>query len=300
MSEAFTKILSTGDDDDGVGSMDELVIPFAGGEGTHSVLSHLHGAHSIGEGILGFLTMRQSNALRGVCKEFRGAVMDFPWMDAESRIKGRIRAWRAAFPAARAVNVSCRYNLVDSDFPHIRGDARARLHTVNMSWCRIVTDAAFVHLQDITDLDMAGCDQATITDAAFVHLRGIQKLAMSYCNQTTVTAAAIAHLVEICKLETEGCNRDLRVAAAKLIGSDYESEDEEEENEDDEDSDEDDEEGDGDEDGDEDEDIVDEDDDGVDGVDEPAQHAIPFTGSEGTLSVLSILSGAHSIGEGIL
>ena len=35
-------------------------IPFAGGDGTHSILSVLFGAHSIGEGIFGFLTMIDS------------------------------------------------------------------------------------------------------------------------------------------------------------------------------------------------------------------------------------------------
>ena len=31
-------------------------------------------------------------------------------------------------------------DLVDANFVHIRGDARARLHTVNMEWCRRVTE----------------------------------------------------------------------------------------------------------------------------------------------------------------
>ena len=75
--------------------------------------------------------------------------MDFPWMDAKSEIKGSVRTWRAAFPAARAVNVARCNNIVDSDFVPIRGDARARQHTVNMSWCRRVRDAAFVHLRGI-------------------------------------------------------------------------------------------------------------------------------------------------------
>ena len=35
-------------------------IPFAGGDGTHLILSVLFGAHSIGEGIFGFLTMIDS------------------------------------------------------------------------------------------------------------------------------------------------------------------------------------------------------------------------------------------------
>ena len=88
--------------------------------------------------------MIDSNKVRVQCVECRQAVMDFPWMDANSRITGSVKAWRAAFPVARAVNVSERQDIVDADFVHIRGDARVRLHTVDMRWCRSVTDAAFV------------------------------------------------------------------------------------------------------------------------------------------------------------
>ena len=79
--------------------------------------------------------MVEPNALRGVCKEFREAVTDFPLTDGESVMKGSVRAWRAPFPAARAVNVSTtdfrghsggRRPIVDSDF--VLGDARERLH----------------------------------------------------------------------------------------------------------------------------------------------------------------------------
>ena len=112
--------------------------------------------------------MKESNVLRGVCEEFREAVMDFPWMDDITRITGSVRAWRAAFLAARAVNISGRNDIVDSDFVHIRDDARARLHSVNMVFCGRVTDAAFEHLRGIQSLDMTYCDQVTVTDAAFV------------------------------------------------------------------------------------------------------------------------------------
>jgi hypothetical protein len=130
-------------------------IPFAGGDGDYSILSVLFGAHSIGEGIFSYLTMKDSNKVRVQCVECRDAVMDFPWMDAKSRIKGSVKAWRAAFPCARAVNVSYRIDIVDADFIHIRGDARVRLHTVNMGWCHNVTDAAFVYLRGIHTLDMS-------------------------------------------------------------------------------------------------------------------------------------------------
>ena len=79
--------------------------PFAGGDENYYVLLHLAGAYSIGEGILGFLTMKESNALPGICKGFRVAAMDFPWMDSESEIKDSVRAWRAAVQVACVVNV---------------------------------------------------------------------------------------------------------------------------------------------------------------------------------------------------
>ena len=65
--------------------------------------------------------------------ECRQAVEDFPWMDAKSRIRGSVKEWRAAFPCARAVNVSNCDDIIYSDFVHIRGDARVRLHTVDMA-----------------------------------------------------------------------------------------------------------------------------------------------------------------------
>ena len=183
-------------------------IPFAGGDGDYSILSVLFGAHSIGGGIFGFLNMKDSNKVRVQCVECRQAVMDFQWMDAESKIKGSVKEWRAAFPVARAVNVSQRDDIVDADFVHIRGDARVRLHTVVMGGCKRVTDEAFVHLRGIHTLNINYCDQVTITDAAFVHLRGIHTLNMNYCKQVTITDAAFIHLLAIQKLYMGGCNQE--------------------------------------------------------------------------------------------
>ena len=180
-------------------------IPFAGGDGDYSILSVLFGAHSIGEGIFGFLNMIDSNKVRVQCVECRQAVKDFQWMDAESRIKGSVKAWRAAFPVARAVNISHRNDIVDADFVHIRGDARVRLHTVDVAGCQRVTDAAFVYLRGIHTLDMSYCRR--ITDAAFVHLRGIHTLNMTLCLQDTITDAAFVHLRGIHALDMRGCRQ---------------------------------------------------------------------------------------------
>ena len=88
----------------------------------------LNGAHSIGEGILGFLTMVESNALRVVFKEFWEAGMDFSRMDADSVIKGTLKAWQAAFPAASVVNVWVRADIVDSDFAYCEHGAVLQCH----------------------------------------------------------------------------------------------------------------------------------------------------------------------------
>ena len=183
------------------------IIPFAGGEGTHSVLSVLAGAHSIGQGIFSFLTMIDSNNVRPVCQEFRLAIMNFPWMDVESKIKGSVKAWRAAFPFARAVNVSNRKDIVDADFLHIRGGARTRLHTVNMSKCRNVSDEAFIYLRKIHTLHMRECRQSSITSAAFLHLQGIHTLIMRGCHQRTITDTAFVHLCGIHTLDMRDCKQ---------------------------------------------------------------------------------------------
>jgi hypothetical protein len=193
-------------------------VPFAG-RARFSILSHLHAAHSSGGGLFGFMTMRESNKLRMQCREARAEVVAFEWMDAcwarpfgvddDSRVLGSVAAWRVAFPAARALNVSRRAyweaprrrayyttgrDVCDADFAHIRGGPGVRLHTVRMAGCRGVTDAAFAHLRGIHTLDMSCCDQETITDAAFAHLRGIHSLIMHLCGQPTITDAAFAHL----------------------------------------------------------------------------------------------------------
>ena len=199
-------------------------IPFAGGDGDYSILSVLHGPHSIGGGIFGYLNMIDSNKVRAQCVECREAVKEFPWMDIQSRIKGSVKSWRAAFPVARCANVSERNDIVDADFIHIRGDARVRLHTVIMSNCHKVTDAAFIHLRGIRALHMSWCYQETITYEAFAHLRGIHTLDIRSCGQ--LTPLALAPIAGIVKLRTKACSRAVRVLAAEMINHVYDSDEE--------------------------------------------------------------------------
>ena len=160
-----------------------------------TVLSVLAGAHTVGEGILGFFDTREARAIRLVCSEFREAIAVVPWADMGTQIWRNVGGWRRSFPRAMKANISvvnpyplpARHNtIVDADFVHFEG-----IHTLNMSFCSQagITDAAFVHLKGIHTLDMACCRQAGITDAAFVHLKGIHTLDIRACDQPGITPA---------------------------------------------------------------------------------------------------------------
>ena len=66
-----------------------------------TVMSVLAGAHSVGEGILGFFDTREARVIRLVCTEFREAVAVVPWADMGTRILGNVGGWRAQELPAR-------------------------------------------------------------------------------------------------------------------------------------------------------------------------------------------------------
>ena len=91
-----------------------------------TVFSVLAGAHSVGEGVLGFFDTREARALRLVCSEFCEAVAIVPWSDMGTRIRGTVSGWRKSFPCATKANISVeagqRHNsIVDADFVHFEG-----------------------------------------------------------------------------------------------------------------------------------------------------------------------------------
>jgi hypothetical protein len=111
--------------------------------------------------LLPLLGTREACSLRGVCRELKQAVGDFPWEDMDTVIRGDVALWRACFPRALGANVGQRGQwgenpngrltaVVDADFVLLGG-----LKALNMSWCRQVTDAAFVHLRGIERLYMS-------------------------------------------------------------------------------------------------------------------------------------------------
>ena len=78
---------------------------------------------------------------------------------------------------------------------------------LDMSFCGLVSDAAFAHLAGVESLNMRLCKQATITNDAFQHLKGIQTLNMIGCNQATITNDAFQYLAGIQTLYMSGCGQ---------------------------------------------------------------------------------------------
>ena len=140
--------------------------------GLVGLLTHPH----LGVAVFGYMgdDTAATTALRGTCRELRDAVGAHGLHDTRTRIRWPGR-WRAALPAATAGNVSCE-------------DAYGYRFSSSL------TDADFVHIRGVRELNMSGCSQETITDAAFAHLAGIHTLDMSGCSQAIITEACRDHL----------------------------------------------------------------------------------------------------------
>ena len=196
-----------------------------------TLLSVLHGAHSVGAGVFGFLTTREACTLRLVSQECREAVAAARWHDGATHISGSLAAWRACFPGAVAANVEGRRDLRDEDFVHLAG-----VKVLNMSGCNRITNAGLAHLTGVYTLDMGGC--VGITDAGLAHLTGIHMLNMSGCTGITnsglsyltgihtlnvgylarITDAGLAHLAGIHTLDMGGCTGITDAGLAHLTG----------------------------------------------------------------------------------
>ncbi len=160
--------------------------------------------------LLPFFTTAEACTLRLVCRQFCGAVLEFPWEDTQTPVAGSARSWRACFKRARCATLGST-TLTDEDLQHFAG-----LRRLSMVRCRLVTDAGLAHLRGVEVLDLGGCSQRGLTAAALAPLAGalldvslwrcvqlpdealaplrgsIERLNISCCPQ--LTGAALAHL----------------------------------------------------------------------------------------------------------
>jgi hypothetical protein len=149
---------------------------FAGGSKPHTMLSIMENE------LLGFFNTKTILPLRATCKEAKQSV------DNHKHVYSN-----------RIINFTLPYR---------------KIHTLDMSYCDMITDADFQYLNGIHTLDIEGCKQ--ITGAGFKHLHGLKKLNIKYC--TGITDDAFVHLQGIQILEMSGCSNITDNAIVHLKG----------------------------------------------------------------------------------
>ena len=118
--------------------------------------------------VMPYLTLLDGNVLRMCCRDLRDAVADAPWLDERTRVR-RVSSWHAAFPRARAANLSAKPP-TDS-----HGQAR-RYYSIKTAEMSRVTDRDLTHLSDCVIVNLK--DQMRVGDAGAGALRAVRKLAI--------------------------------------------------------------------------------------------------------------------------
>ena len=192
---------------DVVQQTDSVVL--AGGDCGTSLLSIVSGA------LLPFFSTLDACTLRLLCKEFKAAVTDYQWADVRTRIRGSVSQWRACFPRAKAASIYGRgYTspVRDADCAALAG-----CRVLDISGCKELTDAAFVHFKGVHTLRMRYLGSG-ISDAAFAHLSGVHTLDMRGCKSPHLTDAALAHLAGVHTLSIADCPQFSDAGIACLTG----------------------------------------------------------------------------------
>ena len=78
---------------------------------------------------------------------------------------------------------------------------RADLKSLDLSYCREITDEGLAHLKGLTKLKELSLASTKITDAGLVHLKGLTKLKELGLASTKITDAGLVHLKGLSKLE---------------------------------------------------------------------------------------------------
>ena len=99
-----------------------------------------------------------------------------------------------------AVIVWLPWDVGNDDMKHLQG--LPRLHWLDLSITRQVTDSGLEQLKGLTDLQMLDLTGAHVTDAGLEHLRGLAKLQWLHLDDTQVTDAGLEHVERLTDLHT--------------------------------------------------------------------------------------------------
>ena len=158
-----------------------LGMPFAGPSPAASTTTLLFSARSA---LLPLLSMPEAAGLRAVCRDCKAAVEGFPWTDQATKLRSRasLAGWRAAFPAAQAINLSRLGGAGDAD---LAACAQLQLRAVDLSSRLGITGATFAPAltPHCTHLNLAGCRGVLGSSLAAFHpsLSRLHTLDISDC-----------------------------------------------------------------------------------------------------------------------
>ena len=146
---------------------------------TNTILSTIHNA------LFPFFSTEEACNLRLINKEFNQLVKEYPWDDANTKVKGNIKLWRTCFPNAYSINVSNRSKpLNDSDCEYFNGIKKLNIsRSIFNDPESNITDNGFENFTNLISLNMSGCDQIYITNTAFKSLKNIKDLNICWCTQ---------------------------------------------------------------------------------------------------------------------
>jgi len=182
-----------------------------------SILSVLNGVHSIGEGFLSYLTCKDANNLRLVCREMNQAVTDFNWNENNSIViknQNNFDLWVKCFPNALfieldygdfksdteffeydlskfnipknmnfiiKIHIYCRdqLNHLITQYKHLIKYLYLILHAEDSNMYEEFNDNDFIQLSGIKNLDIRFF--VNITNDTLKYIQGVENLDITWC-----------------------------------------------------------------------------------------------------------------------
>ena len=154
-----------------------------------------------------FLTLRNASCLRITCKDMREAVAEAPWEDAKTRVC-HLRRFHAAFPRARAVNLS------GAGSVQLRGDPHIDAMRVKPGDMELLRTVATIDLSDQSSLD----------DASLGKLASVRKLSLGWrLGSGDWRGRALLGVTDAGLLQLPSCLRELELGGglAHITGAGF-------------------------------------------------------------------------------
>jgi hypothetical protein len=135
--------------------------------------------------VLDHLRIDETPSLRTASTECKLAIAAQPWQDKHTEVWDVTR-WCRCYPAATAANVSTT-RITSSDFACLR-----HLTWLNVSYCKGISDDAFIHVASLSSLSANGC--GLLTDRCLSYLPCLEELEAAYCDKISLAGVSLPQL----------------------------------------------------------------------------------------------------------